>query len=251
MATYGFLVNKLIRKVNEVETTSATFNTAIGVTATAKDAIIDALDTIYNRKYKWPFMAVVQNVTIPLGATSMSFEADMLSVDWSSFIVMPEASTSFRGAWLQVLNTDEYYRYHMLSDIEKLANDPTNSGGNSPRYVVYTEDGGNKGYTVSPPNQTGASLTLTYKYYRKPVRPEAFDDEVDIPDEWQYVLMARALWYMYVFYDNNDRADRLDVEFKDAFKDMVTELLTNQNHHVYSGQVEQIGPNAFGSKYLR
>ena len=78
MATYGFLVNKLIRKVNEVETTSATFNTAIGVTATAKDAIIDALDTIYNRKYKWPFMAVVQNVTIPLGATSMSFEADML-----------------------------------------------------------------------------------------------------------------------------------------------------------------------------
>lgn len=264
MATYISMVNKLLRKVNEVEVTEAQFLDVIGVTATAKDAIIDALDKIYNKKHKWPFMAVLEDVTLTQNGIQYPFPEDMLSVDWNSFTCMPYQGL-YKGEWLRPINTQEYYRYYQTEDLNWIVNNG-GQGQGSPRYVVssemknfFTNQKGQNFVISPPPNRLKTfpdsigdeDYRITYRYYRKPTRPVQALDELDIPEEWEYVLFARALWHMYLFYDNNDRATLADADFQEGYKDMVTTLLTNNEHHVYTGQVEQNGPNSNMSGYIR
>lgn len=264
MATYISMVNKLLRKINEVEVEEAQFNDVIGVTATAKDAIIDALDKIYNKKHKWPFMARIEQVMTTQNGITYAFPDDMLSVDWNSFVVMPY-NTIFKGYWLKPLNVGEYNRYFKPDDLTWI----TNHGGQGkgpPRFVVSQEfkiPGVNtrgQNFNISPPPDRMETFPgspgdqdyfITYTYFRKPTRPVNALDELDIPEEWEYVLFSRALYHMYLFYDNNERATIADADFQEGYKDMINVLLTNDVHQVYTGQLVQDPIHMFGSKYIR
>ena len=254
MATYMELVNKLLRKVNEVETEQVNFNDAIGVTAAAKDAIIDALDAVYNIKYKWPWMLRNETGIIANLASTIPYPTDAASIDWNSFVLIPSPADSFRGQWLQPMNQDEYWQYGFVEDQIKANSAGGNATGDLPRYIITgiaRNTGSVKSIAISPYNLSGFDINITYRYFRKPVRPIAYNDVIDLPDEWQYVLMAKALYYMYLFYDNNERAAACDAEFQSGIKDMVTQLLTNDVQYVYSGMLGQVSPNTHGSKYLR
>lgn len=254
MTTYIQLVNKLLRKVNEVEVSEAGFNDAIGVTAAAKDCIIDALDTIYNAKYKWPWMLRNQAYTLATNSSIIPIPSDYASIDWDSFVILPDPSNNFIGQWLKPINQEEYWKYHFIDDQNKINQSGGNPTGDYPRYIV-TGLSGNSGTiqqsSVTPPNIIGHNLTIAFRYFRKPTRPVNANDVIDLPDDYQYVLYARALYYMYVFYDNTDRAAAMDADFKNVFNDMVNNLLSRDVQHVYAGQVPQTTPNGFGGGYIR
>ena len=254
-ATYITLVNKLLRKVNEVETDLVSFNSAIGVTAAAKDAIVDALDAIYNAKYKWPWM--IRQSAASLASTEYFIikPADAASIDWMSFNLYPNTPLNLKGHWMRPINQDEYWQYTYIEDTNKRNQAALGElTGEVPRMVVTgiaVADAAGDGIFVTPPNLSTATQLITFRYFRKPVRPVNATDEIDLPEEWQYVLMAKALYYMYLFYDNNERAAACDAEFKAGIKDMVTQLLTDENQYVYTGQIGHGGPTEYGSKYIR
>lgn len=265
MATYIQMVNKLLRKVNEVEVGESQFADAIGVTAVAKDSIIDALDKIYNKKHKWPFMARRDIITTSLNATEYAFPEDMLSVDWNSFVVLPQAER-YEGSWVKPINYSEYAQYHQPLDLTWQTNSPT-TGKGPPRFVVSNEivsppmfglNSRGQNFFISPPpddillpdNITRENYRIVFKYFRKPTRPELPLDLIDIPEEWEYVVFSRALYHMYLFYDNNERATIADEDFKEGYKDMINTLLTTTNQHVTTGQVNQTGPSGTYTGYF-
>ena len=60
MATFITLTNELLRELNEVALTSATFAAAIGVQQHAKDCINRAYLDIVNEEPQWPFLSVAE-----------------------------------------------------------------------------------------------------------------------------------------------------------------------------------------------
>ena len=57
-STYLDLTNELLRELNEVTLTSATFTSAVGVQQHVKDALNRSYFDIINEEPQWPFLAV-------------------------------------------------------------------------------------------------------------------------------------------------------------------------------------------------
>ncbi len=85
MATYLSLTNELLRRINEVEMDSTTFETARNIQALAKDAINASVREILNQGQEWPFLIVTYPQTATIGTAEYAFPADCSSVDWDSF----------------------------------------------------------------------------------------------------------------------------------------------------------------------
>ena len=103
MATYLDLANELLREMNEVELTSSTFSSVVGIQQHVKDAINRAYLDIVNEEPQWPFLATslsgttdpmygnvfVETVagqrwyTLKTGSSSMT--TDYGYIDWDNF----------------------------------------------------------------------------------------------------------------------------------------------------------------------
>ena len=57
MATYLELANELLREMNEVELTSSSFASAVGIQQHVKDSINRSYLDIVNEEPQWPFLA--------------------------------------------------------------------------------------------------------------------------------------------------------------------------------------------------
>lgn len=230
MTTYLEMVNKLIRRVNEVELDSSNFASARGVHGAIKDGIVDTLDKIYQRKYKWPFLAVLQTQVLTAGDQQYSWPADFLSVDWNSFQLQKDETLNVASKTLKVLQREEWYRYRRDGDTDSLPD-----GRNIPVYV-FSDQGLGWGVTPNPER----AYTIKYTYYKNPVRPTLYSDEILLPKEYEFVVMAGALYHMYLFYDNNERATIAKEERDVGIADMVNSLLANNMEHMYAGVVNGV-----------
>ena len=56
--TYLTLVNDVLRELNEVELTSASFGTSRGVQTAVKGFINKAVNDLYNSEVEWPWLYV-------------------------------------------------------------------------------------------------------------------------------------------------------------------------------------------------
>ena len=115
MATYLNLTNELLREMNEVELTSSTFGSAVGIQQHAKDCINRGYLDIVNEEPQWPFLATAEsgatdpmygNVYVEtvanqrwyeLKASSSSLTNDYGYVDWDNFLL---TTVGVSGAFL-------------------------------------------------------------------------------------------------------------------------------------------------------
>jgi hypothetical protein len=56
--TFLKLSNEILREINEVELTSATFSTSVGIQTHVKDVINRAYFDIVNEEPQWPFLSL-------------------------------------------------------------------------------------------------------------------------------------------------------------------------------------------------
>ena len=102
-STYLDLTNELLRELNEVTLTSATFTNAVGVQQHVKDSLNRAYFDIINEEPQWPYLAVAEsgdvdpmygNVYVETTAgtrfyelkpASSSITTDYSSIDWDDF----------------------------------------------------------------------------------------------------------------------------------------------------------------------
>lgn len=227
-STYMNLTNRLLRRLNEVEISESDFPSVRGVQAAAKDAILDTIREINNRKPFWPFNAVEYTETLVVGQEEYTWQSDFNMVDWKSFQIQKDDNLNVGYKTLKYMETEEWYKYHRDTD-----HDSSTDGRTVPEYVINNY---NNGYAISPsPNQ---AYSLKYRYYKSPTDLSLHSDTTTIPTRFDYVIIAGALYHLNLFKENPDGTRIIEAKFEKGLSDMVNNLLPN-SVYVYDTRVRR------------
>ena len=102
---YNFLglVNEVNRRLNEVELTSITFNSAVGFYSQVKDSVNASIQEIDQEYTQWPYNYVEQEDTVTSSITRYSFPTDATLIDFDSFRIKESATLNNRTQKLKLL----------------------------------------------------------------------------------------------------------------------------------------------------
>ena len=210
MATYLSLTNELLRRVNEVEIDSTTFDTARNIQALAKDAVNTSVREILNQGQEWPFLLVTQTQATVAGTAEYSFPADCSSVDWDSFYIRQLVDQTNVPQKLEVMPYTEYLRHYRGRD---------ESGGTasreSPRRVYMTQD--SKFGLTPPPDK---EYTIEYKYWSFPSEMSLSADVCIVPDRFKGVIIDGGLMFLMMFRSNEQSATIHKDKFDNGIRTM-------------------------------
>jgi hypothetical protein len=227
MSTFLELTNRLLVKINEVELTDTTFVSTRGLHSAAKYAIIDSINEINQQKWEWPYHAVEHTIVLTPGRNEYSWPDRFKSVDWESFEIQPDDALEVKTKNLRQIDRDEWYKHLKARDV-----DAGSDGVQIPDYVFRTH--GN-GFGVTPsPDQ---AYTLKYRYYRLPVQLSLYNDQCDIPSQYDNVIIAGALKRMNLFKENATGYSIVEQEFKQGISNMYQNMIGSSAPYMYDTRV--------------
>lgn len=211
-STFLELVNRINRKVNEVELTSSNFATATGFYSTAKDAVNDSIRRINQQDFMWPFNHTTHDETLVAGTNRYDFQTDYKFVYFQTFRIQRDASLNNETQFLVEIPYEEY--------LQRYIDDEYNTATgirDIPRLVAQRPDGG---YVVWPiPDK---AYTLTYEYYSLQTDLVSHSDQTTIPTQFDHIIQDGAMYYVYNFRGDTETADRMNVQFTEKLNNMRT-----------------------------
>lgn len=236
-STYLSLTNQVLRHFNEVELTSATFATATGFQAVAKDYVNDTIREIQQAEYEWPFnwyytlgttTGSIGQYDLPVG--TVSFE----SVDWESFSIERDdtADPVIYTKKLEYIDYDEWLqKYKEIDDNREY--DAT--GQILPQYVYRTQD---SKYGLSPvPN---LSLVIRFEWWGYEAELSAYTDTTSIPSRFDHVIKDGAIAKGYIYRSDNVNAQYFRDKHEKGVRSM-RELLINRYKTLRDNRVNRYG----------
>lgn len=239
-ATYLQLTNELLRELNEVSLTSATFAGSIGIQQHVKDCVNRAYLDIVNEEPQWPFLAVAASgdtdpyygnvyvettagtrwYTLKTGSTSLT--TDYGYVDWDNFYIttigVSGASEPYTSRNLRYITIEEFKDYHRA---EENNDDATSQNWGEPRRVFKSPD--NRKFGLSPiPDDT---YRVWFYAYNLPTELNLYSDEIVIPNIYKPVLLARARYYIHQFKENSQAAAFAAQDYQRGLRLMKSNLM--------------------------
>lgn len=223
-STFISLVNKALKRLNEVEISNDTqFLTVTGFHSHAKDAVNSAIRDINSEQVQWPFNHVTRRQVLEKGRVFYTFPVDTKIVDFDTFRIVRDDVLKVRGQWLRPISYEDYIRHHR--DWDEALDD---QDFNIPRYVYRTQD---NNWGVSPPPD--APYTVQYEYFRQPTTMIAATDTTTLPEQYESIILDGAMYYLYMFRENAVAAEQARQKFKEGVKQMRT-VLINRDINVTS-----------------
>ena len=223
---YLELVNKINRRLNEVELTSSNFASATGFYSQAKDSINSSIRYINQSQYNWPYNHVMQEDTLTANVLRYGFPFDSKTVDMNTFRIKENSTLGNSTRKLKNLSYEEF-----LEKYVEFEYDEDNSKSSFPTFIVRTPS---LEYCVVP--APDKAYKLIYEYYRIPVDLEKFDDVPGIPERFDHVIVDGAMHYAYLFRGNTQDALVAKEKFEEGIKDMRS-LLINRYDYVRSSMI--------------
>lgn len=225
-STYLELTNRVLRRLNQVELTSSDFASARGLHATAKDAVLDTVRKINAQKFEWPFNYTVGTQVLTANIEEYDYPADYRIADFESFYIEQDDTLNINTKRLRLISKDEWFKFRREEDFD------SDAGIGVPDYVF---DLGNGGFGVSPtPSQ---AYTVKFNYFIKTITLDAYSDTCTIPTEYDYVIVDGALNYMYMFLDNDARAQKVEGDFNRGLQYM-THILIPKDPYIYTAIID-------------
>jgi len=186
---YISLVNDVNRRLNEVELTSANFSTATGFYSFAKDAVNSSIRHIQQEEYEWPWNHVEESDVLAAGVARYSFPSSAKTINMNTFRIKRDASLNVGTHKLKVLTYEEY--------LDKYADSEYNSSTDIrsvPTHIVRTPS---REFILYPtPDQ---DYELIYEYYRVGFDLESYSDVPVLPEQYRYLIIDGAMYYVYQF----------------------------------------------------
>lgn len=220
MTTYLDLTNRLLRRLNEVEIQDSDFLAAKGIQATAKDAILDTLREISERRTDWAFNAVQHEQVLGIGTEEYAWYDDFSTVDWQSFTIKKDTTLNTNTKPLKLIQREEWYSRMKPTDY-----DAEGTGRGVPDYVCATH--GN-GFAVSP--SPDKAYTIQYRYYKAPTDLVNSTDITEIPSRFDYVIIAGAQIHMGLFKEDNELVGINQQRFEKGLATMVSTLTASPEY---------------------
>lgn len=214
-STFLQLTNQVIRRINEVELDSMTFNSARGVQATIKDAVNASISKIQSKIPALKYMAYEHTQVLTPGTYEYAWPNDMIQVEKRSFQLQESEPLAIGSKTLQWINTNEWYGSMRDMDVD--------AGVDGRDVPSFAGDTHGQGYFLTPsPNE---AYTLKFRYFALPVALAAHGDQTNIPSNYDYVIVAGALRHMFRFRDNDPRTQDSKEEFREGLQDMDRNLV--------------------------
>lgn len=110
--TFLTLTNKVITEINEVELTSANFDTARGVQVQCKNAINDSIRYINQKDYNYPFNHATTTKTLTAGVSRYSLPTNTKLIDYNTMRLVKDSTLANSGYALKEMNYNEYIDHH-------------------------------------------------------------------------------------------------------------------------------------------
>lgn len=226
------LTNKLLRHFNEVELTSVTFSTATGFHSAAIDYINDAIRTIQQSEYEWPFNWNETEVTLVPGQADpqlYALEADAETVDWDTFCLVRDDSLSVVETYLPYIDYDEWFQTKRDTDKSQVGS--SSLGIQPPRRVFRTQD---LKFGVTPiPDR---AYKVKYQWWGFTDILDTHSDTTTIPSRFDHVIFNGAASDVYMFRGNMPAANMYKKKQEEGISKM-RELLINRYKKVRDGRV--------------
>lgn len=216
MTTYIDLTNRLLRRLNETLLTESDFLSARNLQATAQDAIVDTIRQIYAHKTNWTFLAVQHTQVLTVGQEEYPWPVNFASVDWTSFQILKDDTLGVLNQHLLPITREEWYRRYRDNDY-----DTGSTGRSYPLNVLPTHG---QGYAVTP--SPDKAYTLQYRYFKTPDELVNPTDICSIPDKYDFVIIAGALYHMNLFKDNAESTQLSRQHFYDGLNLMVKQAIS-------------------------
>jgi len=236
---YIGLVNEVNRRLNEVELTSGTFDTAKGFYAQVKDSVNSAIRDINQTHYEWPFNHVLAEETLTAGVTRYAFPSDAGSIDFDTFRIKESSTFGNATVKLGVVAYEDY----LENSVDQEYGDNT-SKREVPTAVFQTTS--LEWGITPPPNE---AYDIVYEYYQVPVDLSSATDVPSIPERFRHVIIDGAMYHAYMFRSNEQAASLAKSKFEEGLKRMRT-ILVNRYTYMRSTAIimSGSGSSAFGDR---
>jgi len=211
-STYLNLCNMVLRRINEVEMTSAEFADIRGVQALVKDAVRAAISKINQAEFEWPFNASEHTQVLTPGRSEYDWPDFFKVADFNSFQIQKNDALGTTYQTLTPISRDEWYSKFRDQDY-----DAGNTGIGVPEFV-FPSHGTGYGVTPSPDK----AYSVRFRYYLNYASLSAHDDVTRIPESFDTVIIDGALYHLYMFKDNIDAANAAFQAFSLGLKDLQT-----------------------------
>jgi hypothetical protein len=235
--TYLDLTNTLIRELNEVELTSVTFTSALGIQKYIKDSINRAYFDICTSEDKWSFLSVGDPSNNYYGNTyvettsgtkwydlrsSQTILNEYSFIDWDNIIVTEEGVSGKTAPYeihrLQPMPISSWQRTYGLDEARDKSDSQTYG---IPRRVIRVPENNKLGLSPIP----DGVYRIYFYAYAQPTELTAHGDTIVFPKQYTSVLLARARYYVHQFKDNMSQAQLSDVEFQKGLRSMREQLI--------------------------
>lgn len=207
---YISLVNDINRRLNEVELTSSNFITATGYYSFAKDAVNASIRHINQEEFEWPWNHVEETEVLVAGEVRYSMPYDAKTVNMNTFRIKRNADLNVETVKLKILSYEEY--------LDKYADSEYNSSTNNrstPTHVVRTP--GRE--LIFYPNPDKA-YEAVYEYYALGYDLESATDVPNLPEQYRYVIIDGAMYYVYQFRGDMQAAQLALQKFEQGIKQL-------------------------------
>jgi len=238
--TYLDLTNEVLRELNEIPLTAASFADAIGFQKFVKDTVNKSIFDIANEEPQLPFFSAgvsgstdpfYGNVTVEtvagqrwytLKAGSSSITTDYASIDWDDFYVttinVSGETAPYVSKGLRFLTLDDWKRYYRDSENEDDANSQ-NYG--EPKFVIKSPD--SRKFGLSPiPDKV---YNVHFYAFVRPTALSAYDDTMVLPEQYSNIVTARMRYYVWQFKESPQQAAFALDDYKKGMKSMKSNLM--------------------------
>lgn len=223
---YIGLVNDINRRLNEVELTTANFTTAAGFYSFAKDAVNSSIRHINQEEYNWPWNHVEETEVLLPGEVRYSMPYDAKTVDMNTFRIRRDDSLGVETTKLKILQYEEY--------LDKYGDSEYNSSTSIrsvPRFITRTPS---RDLIVYPSPKE--AYEVVYEYFRTTYDLELPDDVPNVPEQYRYVIVDGAMFYVYQFRGDTQAAQIAEAKFNQGLKNL-RGLHINRTEYVRDSRV--------------
>ena len=238
--TFLNITNDVLRELNEIELTAATFASAKGIQNFVKNSVNKALNDIATEEPQLPFFAAAAsggtdpfygNVTVAtvagtrwytLKSGSSSITTDYASIDWDDFylttINVSGASSPFVSRGLRFLNLSDWRNNYR--DTENIDDADTQAYG-EPKFVIKSPD--SRKFGLSPiPDKV---YNVHFYAFDRPTKLSSHSDTIVFPEQYSNVITARVRYYVWQFKESPQQAAFALDDYKKALKYMKSSLI--------------------------
>lgn len=232
--TYLDLVNKCLRKLNEVPLTAANFSTASGFSQLTKDAINYAIDDINQAQFQWPFNFQSYEQVCTVNQAQYDLPTDTSVVDWSTFFLKQDDTIFSKPRNLDLIDYNEWN--NRFREQEENSDFTATS---TPERVYRTKD---LKFGLSPvPDNT---YTIQFDYWAVPTALDLATDTCNIPSRYDHVIVNRAMNHLYDFRGNIEQAGMAYTAYRQGLKQMRTQLINTSYNYAYDTRSGEVTPRA-------